>query len=188
MRLFIAIDPDEAALAALIEGQRALRARAACRRWSDPGGLHLTLHFLGEVDAAEATRIDAAMAARAAATAPFGLALAGLGAFPSPARARVLWAGVGGDLPALAALQAGLGADLRALGREPEARAFRPHLTLAREPADPTAVAGALAAVALTPVAWEAREVVLYRSHLGPAGARYEVVARHPFGGATSPA
>ena len=183
MRLFIAVDPSPEALAALAEAQGQLRAAIACRRWADLAGAHLTLQFLGEVGPDAAAAIAAAIAARAAETPPLALALAPLGAFPTPARPRVLWAGVAGDLPRLAALQAALGEGLRGHGITPEARAFRPHLTLAREPADPGAAGRALAAVVVSPVSWQAGEVVLYRSHLGPQGARYEAIGRHVLGG-----
>ncbi len=182
VRLFIAVDPSAEALTVLADAQHALRGSIACRSWSNLAGTHLTLHFLGEVAEADVGAIDAALARCAAAAVPFNLALAPIGAFPSPARARVLWAGVGGDLAGLAALHGALGEALRALGRPPEARAFKPHLTLAREPADPAAAGRAIAAITLPPVAWRVAEAVLYRSHLGPTGARYEPLARHRIG------
>lgn len=182
MRLFIAVDPSAAAITALAAAQDALRATIACKRWTDLAGTHLTLHFLGETTEADAAVIDDALAACAREARPFTLALAPLGAFPSAARARVLWAGVGGDVIGLGALHAALGEALRALGRAPEARAFKPHLTLAREPADLAAARLAIRAVTLPSVAWCVDEAILYRSHLGAMGSRYEAIARHCLG------
>src|SRR5262249_61451644 len=55
----------------------------------------------------------------------------GLGAFPAARIARVIWAGVV-DGASLAALASDVEAALSTLGFSPEARAFRPHVTLGR--------------------------------------------------------
>lgn len=52
MRLFIAIEIDDAVRANLAEFQRELRATGAQVRWVRPEAMHLTLAFLGEVDIA----------------------------------------------------------------------------------------------------------------------------------------
>lgn len=189
MRLFIAVDPGAEALQALAQAQRGLMEQIACRRWTEVAGSHLTLHFLGETTDADAQAIDAALAAAVQAVSSFSLALGPPGAFPSLARPRVLWAGVAGDLASLAALHGAVGEALAALGRPPEARPFRPHLTIAREPADPAAAGRAIAGTTLPAMPWRVEEAVLYCSHLGAEGARYEALARHRLGPAdASPA
>ena len=177
MRLFLAIDPDPAVVAVLAAMQAELHARLPARRWSDPACLHLTLHFLGEVDAGRVPALAELLAGVAARTLAFKLSVDGLGAFPSDAAPRVVWAGVGGDRDALAALHGALADGLVALGFSPDTRPYHPHLTLARE------AAGPLPAIAPAPAAWIARELVLYQSHLGGQtgqGSRYEAIARAP--------
>ncbi|MCI4334147.1 MAG: RNA 2',3'-cyclic phosphodiesterase [Thermoplasmata archaeon] len=97
-----------------------------------PPELHLTVRFWAELSDPDLPRVREAMDETGGANARFDLEIRGLGAFPSAARPRVLWAGVGvGELP-LRALESSL---LDALGRRgfpPEPRRFTPHLTLLR--------------------------------------------------------
>jgi len=99
-----------------------------------PGGLHVTLFFLGRVETAAETPIHDLAARVASTTAPFRLSLEGIGAFPGRSRPRVLWAGVGEGRRELEQLADSLGAALAALGWSPASAAFRAHCTLARLP------------------------------------------------------
>jgi 2'-5' RNA ligase len=97
----------------------------------------------------------------------------------------VIWGGVEDEGGALAALAAGLGLALGPLGFPPDGRPFSPHFTFgrARDARGATGLGGAIAgAAALDPVAWRAEDLVLFRSHLGPGGSRYEAVARYRLG------
>jgi 2'-5' RNA ligase len=78
-------------------------------------------------------------------------------------------------------LAAAVGALLTPLGHEPEARAFHPHLTLARckTPADLRPVVAALGSDPVGP-AWTVSEVVVFESRLRSAGAEYIPRARIP--------
>jgi 2'-5' RNA ligase len=70
-----------------------------------------------------------------------------------------------------------------ALGREfpSEARPFRPHLTVARfQP--PVPLEEDLGALVVESRPFDVAWLTLYRSHLGPAAARYEAVATFPLG------
>src|SRR5262249_18277242 len=96
MRCFVALDlPDDVrwALDARQARWRAGPPRADVRGVA-PAGLHLTLKFLGEVTDERRDAVRAALERVARRTAPIGLACAGLGVFPGPARPRVVWAGV----------------------------------------------------------------------------------------------
>lgn len=102
-------------------------------RWVAPHHLHLTLRFLGEIGEADVARADAAVARTAAAhPKPFTLIVKGLGAFPTPRSARVIWCGLSGDVEALQRWQRDLEGALREFGFPAEDRPFRPHITLAR--------------------------------------------------------
>ena len=76
----------------------------------------------------------------------------------------------------LAALQAEVAGSLAAAGEyAPEARPFRAHVTVARLRSGATAPRAAAAAP--EPLTFAGGAVVLYRSHTGPRGARYEALA-----------
>jgi 2'-5' RNA ligase len=150
-------------------------------------GIHLTLKFLGEVAAEQLEAVSASLGAVAAATPPIALGARGLGVFPTLTRPRVVWAGVPGGAGALAALAGRIDAAMAPLGFAPEARPFRGHLTLGRvrspggtRPLTAQVVAGGQAVFG----DWTVRELQLYRSHLRPSGAVYEVLAAWPLAAA----
>jgi 2'-5' RNA ligase len=155
--------------------------------WVAPDNFHLTLKFLGRVDA---TRLDAVAGALARASAgcrPFALQVRGLGAFPTPARPRVLWAGVDeGAVPA-AGLAGRIDAALVELGFEPESRPFSAHVTLGRvrEPRPNHALAPALAG-GDTFGRQHVDRLALMRSELSPGGARYTELVAIPLGAGSS--
>jgi 2'-5' RNA ligase len=188
LRCFVAIDLAPAVREAVARAQAELRRLAprADVRWVDPASLHLTLKFLGEVPPARVDAIAAALAVVAGEHAPLVLRAAGLGAFRSARRARVLWAGITAGITELVRLAAGVDDALAGLGFARESRPFTGHVTLARvrSPRETAPLAGALEAASERELgAWRAAEVVLYRSYLRPSGAVYEALARCPLGG-----
>jgi 2'-5' RNA ligase len=173
-RLFVALD--------LPAGTRASLARWASRetegrrdlRLLDAGMLHVTLCFLGWRDAAEAERIGELALACAS---PVAQLAAGTAAWLPPRRPRVLAVDLEDPRGHLAALQGRLCETLAEhAGYEPERRAFRPHVTVAR------VLRGArLRPFDLRPPPTDpfpGAALTLYRSHLGAGGPRYEAVAR----------
>ena len=105
--------------------------------------------------------------------------------FGPPAAPSILWAGLAGDLDALAALQREVAGVCARHGFPAEARAYRPHLTLARRyrtaagPFKRAALATAGAPAGGWPV-WQVEDIVLYRSHLGRQPS-YEPLGVFPF-------
>jgi 2'-5' RNA ligase len=67
-------------------------------RWVAPQNVHLTLKFLGDVSSANLQRLAEALKVEAVAHEIFTISVGGLGAFPNPRRARVIWIGL--DAPA----------------------------------------------------------------------------------------
>ena len=156
-------------------------------RWTGRDAWHLTLAFLGEVDEKLLGRLGTRLERAAARHAPLSLSLGGAGAFPTAARAGVLWRGVngageGGGLRAWrgAAAARGAGAPPAQEGRE-----YEPHLTLARcrAPADVRTLVATLAGFAGTP--WTAGEIYLIRSRLQEQP-RYETLGAWPLAHAPS--
>jgi 2'-5' RNA ligase len=129
MRLFIALDIDDAIrqrIARFVEGVTGFAPDA---RWARPEALHVTLKFIGEQPDAAIAEIKQALSdLRASAT---EIHFRGYGFFPTPKSARVFWIGVEAD-PQLAALAAAIDEKLSSLGIEKEDRIYSPHLTLAR--------------------------------------------------------
>lgn len=95
---------------------------------------HITVQFLGHTAEEDVVAISQALGRAAALCAPFEMAYEGLGAFPTPDRARVVWAGAREleDTGAFAFLAEAVGEELEGLGFYPEKRAFHPHVTLGR--------------------------------------------------------
>ena len=183
MRLFVAIEVPAEVLAELAAAVRPLQAAAPGLRWTSSTSWHLTLAFLGEVGERSLPELSTRLERAARRHPPQRLAIAGGGAFPSPARARVLWAGIDADRWALASLAASVAAGARRAGAPPpdEGRKYSPHLTLARcrEPADVAVLTAALAG--FSSAEWTAQSVHLVRSHAEGGGlARYEDVAAWP--------
>jgi 2'-5' RNA ligase len=156
-------------------------------RWTGRDAWHLTLAFLGEVDEKLIGRLGARLERAAGHHAPLSLSLGGAGAFPSAARARVLWTGVRGDREGLVVLAGRVAAAARRAGAPPaqERRGYEPHLTLARcrAPADVRTLVATLAGFAGTP--WTAGEIYLIRSRLQEQP-RYETLGAWPLAQAPS--
>ncbi len=133
IRSFIAIElpaPVKSGLSRL-QGELESGGHSAVK-WVNPGSIHLTLKFLGNVPADRIKAIRGAVDEAAQEVPPFRLEVRGLGVFPNPGRVRVVWVGVRGELGRLERLQKGLEAKLTPLGFAAERRPFTPHLTLAR--------------------------------------------------------
>jgi len=133
IRSFIAISLPEEVKSSLARMQAGLKSGSrAPVKWVDPAMMHLTLKFLGNVDAGIIGGVAAALGEACRGIAPFRLEMDGPGVFPNPRSVRVVWAGLGGELEKLNLLQQHIDAALAPLGFRAEARSFTPHLTLAR--------------------------------------------------------
>ncbi len=184
IRTFAAVPVTDArVVAALAAVQAELRSGAGRIRWVATHQFHFTLKFFGELPPDAVAAAQTALQRAAAAGAPFSLELAGLGAFPRPESARVLWAGCTGGRTELLALAARTEAELVTAGFAPEQRAFSPHLTLGRVTEAAPALAAAVRAGARRSFGTvSVPAVVLYRSDLRPAGPVYTPLAEFPLG------
>ena len=148
-----------------------------------PATAHLTLRFLGEVPPERNHLLGRLLAGVGRESAPFLLRLEGVGAFPTPARPRVVWVGVTRGRSEVAELarrvQAALASDF---GPSPEE--FVPHLTLfrVRSVQDRVVAQELLAGARPAP---PPRDVLIDRlllkeSVLGPRGAVHRTIADFP--------
>lgn len=178
MRQFLALELPPQWKAALERAAGALSEQLRGWRWLSIDSVHLTVRFLGDVDAARDRRARVLWAETVAAHETVDLRLSAIGAFPLRGRPRVLWAGVASS-PPLAALAGDLDSAAESLGFDAEGRAFRPHLTLARarrgeSPDRPSAAAGRLHAPA-----FRVETVTLFRSVLQRSGPRYTALEHY---------
>lgn len=184
MRLFAAVLPPQSAVRELADAVRPLHAlpQAASLRWTALPTWHLTLTFLGQVEAEALPELSAVLDAAVAGHAAFELRLAGGGRFGD----RALWAGVDGDTRALGALAESVADAARRVGIELDERPFHGHLTLARSsvprsaesarrrPGGPNLRPPADALSGFRGELWPVETVQLMRSHLGAGPSHHE--------------
>jgi RNA 2',3'-cyclic 3'-phosphodiesterase len=195
MRLFIALDIDDAIRERISRFVEGVRNFAPDARWAKDESLHVTLKFIGEQPDEKVDAIKQELSGVSAIATE--IRFRGYGFFPAPKSARVFWVGMESG-PDLATLAAAIDKQMPALGIAKEERAFSPHLTLARSAggsgaprwrkgdgpkrtfqhlqerlvALPTPEFGTM-----TP-----REFFLYRSQLSPKGSKYTKLAKFKLG------
>jgi 2'-5' RNA ligase len=188
LRLFIAIDPPDATRRALTRTLREIKPELQGIRWVRPETLHLTLKFLGDTPEESIPELTAAARQAFRAIRPAKLSFCGLGVFPNRRRPSVLWAGIEGGKDWLTNTVASLERALADIGIPPEARSFRPHLTLGRIGRGTHLPAAELSRVLETYASRSfgegpITEATLFASTLTPQGAIHEQVAEFPFHG-----
>ncbi len=143
-------------------------------RWSAPEKLHITLAFYGEISEIAAADLDEALAAIDLPA--FDVTLKGVGATGEGEDVRSVWTGVV-ENPALVRLAGRCEAAGRRLGLKMEARAYRPHMTLAylRRAPPPRVAAWVQEHNMLLSPPWRADHFALYSSWKGPDGSQYDV-------------
>ena len=188
VRVFVAVGLSRDARQQLIDAVGRVRLEVPDGiQWADPGGMHLTLKFLGNIPASGVPRLLACVDDFAGEHQPFHLHLSELGMFPNRRSPRVLWAGVDGDLNELSRLQEAAEGAITTLGYPPEERPFRPHITLGRprrtvSDAHRVRIGEVLSAlVPPEPSPWRVESVEVMRSELHPSGAKYTVLGSAPF-------
>jgi 2'-5' RNA ligase len=188
LRAFVAINISMASAKAVAEAQRDLRSRLETLplkiSWVPPANIHQTMKFLGDIDKELVEGVLAQLDKAAGRVAPFSVEARGLGAFPNPAKPRVLWIGLDDPQGGLAKLNQAIEESLEEIGIARDKRRFHPHLTLGRirkGRQDLTEVVDASSEVTFgdSTIA----EVVLYESRLRRTGAEYVVLGRAPLTG-----
>jgi 2'-5' RNA ligase len=185
VRLFVAIDVGADVRRAASQIIDALKRRTeqsaphARVTWVKPEQLHLTVRFIGQVDAARAEEIRTALVHPLRTTA-FDLTIARTATFPPRRQPRVIWAGITGGLDSLRLVEQEVRARLEALAPATEARDYQPHLTLGRVK-NPAGLRSAVllegrenAVFGTVPVA----AVTLFESRLSSSGPTYIALAR----------
>jgi 2'-5' RNA ligase len=180
-RAFVAIELPENIRASIGAARETLKSCGFRVKWVRPESIHLTLKFLGNIDATQTDTIVNAMALAARDRAALHLTASGMGVFPNARRPRIIWVGLGGQLDQLKSLQQTLDAHLADEGFRAETRPFKGHLTLGRVKGKISAdrLQAALAKLnAFESEIFEANRIILFKSELHPAGAVYTRVAQ----------
>ena len=191
MRIFIALDIEDAIRDRISRFMDGVREFAPDARWVRPESLHVTLKFIGEKSAEAVEQIKEALAAVKGQAVEMGFR--GHGFFPTAKSARVFWVGIESG-PALASLANAVDDVTAGLGIPKEERAFNAHLTLARGgggSGSPRRQNGGrpsknfqrlqekLSALSASDFGtMTAHEFFLYRSQLSRGGSRYTKIAR----------
>lgn len=182
IRAFIAVPvPD---FPELREVCRELRDLGRIVRVTNPRQFHVTLKFLGEIGVAEVVELSRELGDALSMEKPGASVLAGLGAFPTPARPGIVWAGFQSP-ESWTSLASVVESVCTRLGHPTEDRPFHPHVTLARiKGRPPRGIAEILQAHAddvwgHVPI----DAVELMESRLGAGGSQYQVLAKFPLGG-----
>jgi 2'-5' RNA ligase len=194
MRVFVALDIDDAIRGRLQLFLDGVRGFAPVARWVRPESMHVTLKFIGEKSVEAVEEIKQALARIQGGV--MQISFRGYGFFPTSRAPRVFWVGIEAG-PELATLAKSVDEAAAGLGVPKEEHAFSPHLTLARRGRSgapgwrkgdvPNQSFQRLQEklVAMPPPEFgtmTAREFFLYESQLGRGGSRYTKIARFGLG------
>ena len=189
MRVFVALDIDDAIRQRLQLFLDGVRGFAPDARWVRPESAHVTLKFIGEKSTEAVAEIKQALGGIRAGVVE--ISFRGYGFFPTARAPRVFWVAIEAG-PQLATLAKSVDEAIATLGIPKEEHAFSPHLTLARRggsgapgwrkgDAPNQSFQRLQEKLAAMPApefgTMTAREFFLYESQLGRGGSRYTKIA-----------
>lgn len=182
MRLFIGVPLSMRSLRAVANAASDLKARSSSMdhdfRWVAPARYHVTLAFLGWARPAVVPAIVDAVGAAIVGHKPFEMRCADLGAFPSLASAKVLWAGIDDRMGELAGLARSVASACAELGFPMDDREYCPHVTMARIQGEADLVKLAQDAPAhVFSKSW-VESLILYKSSVESDASEYEKIAQ----------
>ena len=210
LRTFIAIEIPANVRAKVADQINSLRRECpeVGASWSREDNLHLTLKFLGDVAIARITALSDAAAKAAHSIEPFQLFISGCGSFASRGKPKVLWVGAlsettaeqgpqtgspvegaGGFEPrdrtsSLERLHTAIEDECADAGFERDARAFHPHLTIARlrKPTGSRRLAETHRTLNFPSQNFAVAEIVVFKSELFREGSKHTALSRHRLG------
>lgn len=189
LRAFIAIEIPLEIKQAISRQTASLRQSSGrAIRWVSMENIHLTLKFLGEVSSANLELMAQSVRAECTHSAPFSIAVEGLGCFPNVRRPRVLWIGLSAP-PALIHLQHQIETSATRLGYPPDEKPFSPHLTIGRVREQASAAELQTLRLLLEQThlpslgTFSVDEICFYKSDLKPEGPVYTRISTIRLGG-----
>ncbi len=155
--------------------------------WVPKENLHLTLKFIGDVEASDLHSLYKEAADAVAKFDPITIEFEGVGAFPDHKRPRSLWLGVGEGADEIRELHRAVEDAFLHRGIRREGRKFMPHVTLGRVRKTQPGTEG------FEPLLEKyedyhagsatVREVVIFSSELDREGPTYSIIGRAKLGG-----
>ena len=134
MRYFIALDIPEKSRQELKIIQQKLKTLIPEASLQEPEQLHLTIAFIGERPEELKEKLIEVMAEASKNIKPFSVAPSFIDGFPHLHTARVLWAGVKGEVDDLYILRHNIKDGLSSLNLTTDERRYVPHIALAKLP------------------------------------------------------
>ena len=184
IRAFLAIDLNDSIREALSRFQ-VQASNVLPIKWTSPQAMHLTVKFLGDIQAEQVPVLKRTLQKVVKEMPPFDLTIKGLGGFPSLARPRILWSGVTGDVDHLEVFVACIESALSKVGFTLEERPYHPHLTLSRIKSNSREIGKTIETSDLLNKDWVFGNLTvdrlhLFQSHLTPNGAIYSKIWELP--------
>ena len=190
-RVFCAIEIPEAVGRSIYRYINELQTRFPYveASWNRQQNFHLTLKFVGNISPDRVNDLSSAAAAASKSNAPFSIRVAGTGSFPGHGPPRVLWIGVNDQTQQLQRLQQRLEEECAHVGFEREERSLHPHVTVARlrKTNGSRELVRTHLEMGFQPLEVSIKELVVFRSQLGPNGSNYSVVSNHHLGNCFGP-
>lgn len=177
MRVFAALPLPAAAVSAVNGIVEDLRARYPRMRYVRPEGMHLTLHFFGEIEDGAVEVLKTLFGDPRVKRPVIHASLGRLGRFPPGGLPRVIWLGLSSGERELADYSGLFQSLIKPLGYREDPRGFTPHLTIARA-GNERADGEWIAARPVPALDFAFSELVLFKSVLSREGAVYSPLAR----------
>ncbi|WP_319417231.1 RNA 2',3'-cyclic phosphodiesterase [Marispirochaeta aestuarii] len=190
LRLFTALVPESELIKGIIALQKTCRRSGMENlRYIEAENLHVTVNFLGDTSPQDLSVLHEILTGGVSVLKSPAFRPHALGLFPSPRRARSINLLLEDPEGSMDAMFRHLDGTLRGAGFPGERRSFRPHISFGRfrsrrgelmeEDSLPSLTAGIRRI-------FRCSELVLFRSDLGPGGARYYPEGRYRFGNQTN--
>jgi 2'-5' RNA ligase len=181
IRSFLALPTSDSVKDRIAELQAQLKQLDAEVKWDSPEKFHITLKFLGNVEAQVLEKLISNLEPVVRQEPSFDLEYEAVGAFPNLSTPRVIWIGAALS-ESLVSLHRAIEDCCSALGFAREERAFHPHLTLGRVKGSRNIqrLTEKLKTLTLEPTRTRCAELLVMRSELRPSGSLYSVVKSIP--------
>jgi len=181
MRTFIAVAISSEVREKIAQIQAEFRRGDLDVKWVEPGNVHITLKFLGEVSEEKLSGVIEKTRLAAAGISNFRVHLSGLGSFPNLKSPRVVWVGVSEGKQELKNLSERIEENLSYIGFAKEKREFSAHLTIGRvrSPKGKEKLVKKIEELENSDVGeFSVDKVLLMESQLSPKGPTYRVIEK----------
>ena len=179
MRTFIAVEVPDTIKNKIAELENRLKGTGTDVKWVEPGNIHITLKFLGNIEAAyQPAVVRDGLSEALDPMRSFDLTLGRVGAFPDLNRPRVFWVSVRDGRDELTAMQQRIESELHTRGFVREERPFSPHLTIGRvrSPRGLAKLTDLVRTAAFETEPFPVTRVAVVKSDLKPGGPVYTVI------------